>query len=222
MKTYLIDKINRLNRISENLEAKTILCNKSWYIFNDNGNKEIYIFQDNNNLITSVNGNVQNGNWQYISANKSIIISFKNESYMYHPLFFDNTVLVLQQDGTDRYAFMIDENQIQSFHPKSLTELNSYFEYTDRKRIELETKNTINQCENEELEICSQNPKEKDFFSDIKNHVILHIIAIVIAFFVSSYSYFNGNSNSELLFVILFLVYGFTVMGLYIIISYMK
>jgi hypothetical protein len=138
MKTYLLDILNKYNRFSENLDVKTILCNKSWLVFNDTGNKELYIFQENGNLIASVNGNVHNGNWQYISANKSIILSFKEQSYMLHPSFFDKTIFALQQDGTNKYAFMIDEKQSQSFQPKSLTELNSYFENIERKRIEKE------------------------------------------------------------------------------------
>lgn len=138
MKTYLLDILNRYNRFSENLDVKTILCNKSWSVFNDTGNKELYIFQENGNLIASVNGNVHNGNWQYISANKSIILSFKEQSYMLHPSFFDKTIFALQQDGTNKYAFMIDEKQSQSFQPKSLTELNSYFENIEHKRIEEE------------------------------------------------------------------------------------
>lgn len=138
MKTYLLDILNRYNRFSENLDVKTILCNKSWSIFNDAGNKELYIFQENGNLIASVNGNVLNGNWQYISANKSIVISFKEQSYMLHPSFFDKTIFALQQDGTNKYAFMIDEKQSQSFQPKTLTELKSYFENIERKKIEEE------------------------------------------------------------------------------------
>ena len=30
---------------------------------------------------------------------------------MLHPSFFDKTIFALQQDGTNRYAFMIDEKQ---------------------------------------------------------------------------------------------------------------
>lgn len=136
MKTYLLDILNKYNRFSENLDVKTILCNKSWLVFNDTGNKELYIFQENGNLIASVNGNVINGTWQYISVNKSIIISFKEQSYMLHPSFFDKTIFALQQDGTSKYAFMIDEKQSQLFQPKSLTELKSYFENIERKELD--------------------------------------------------------------------------------------
>lgn len=136
MKTYLLDILNRYSRFSENLDVKTVLCNRPWLVFNDTGHKELYIFQENGSLIASVNGNVTNATWQYIPANKSIIISFKEKSYMLHPAFLDNKIFALQQDGTSEYAFMIDETQSTSFQPKSLTELRTYFENVERKRIE--------------------------------------------------------------------------------------
>lgn len=138
MKTYLLDILNRYNRFSENLDVTTVLCNKSWWIFNDSGDKELYIFQEGGSLIASVNGNVINATWQYISANKSLVISFKEQSYMLHPSFIDNTIFALQQDGTERFLFMINEEQCNSFYPKSLKELNNYFEEIERKRIEEE------------------------------------------------------------------------------------
>lgn len=89
MKTYLLDILNKYNRFSESLDVKTILCNKSWLAFNDTGDKELYIFQENGSLIVSINGKVTNGTWQYISTNKSIILSFKGQAYMLHPSFFE-------------------------------------------------------------------------------------------------------------------------------------
>ena len=94
MKTYILDSINRLKRYGENLDAKTILCNKSWQIFNDTGEKELYIFQENGDILLSTNGIVSQGKWQYISANKSILISVKDKSYMLHPSFSINPSLI--------------------------------------------------------------------------------------------------------------------------------
>ena len=136
MKTYLLDIPNRYNRFSKNLDVKTILCNKSWLIFNDSGDKELYIFQENGSLITSINGSVINATWQYISANNSLVISFKEKSYMLHPSFKDDVIFALQQDGTERFVFMIEENQSNFFHPKSLKELTAYFENKERRNIE--------------------------------------------------------------------------------------
>lgn len=136
MKTYLLDIPNRYNRFSKNLDVKTILCNKSWLIFNDSGDKELYIFQENGSLITSINGSVINATWQYLSANNSLVISFKEQSYMLHPSFKDDVIFALQQDGTERFVFMIEENQSNFFHPKSLKELTTYFENKERRNIE--------------------------------------------------------------------------------------
>ena len=68
MKTYFLDVLNGYKRLSEKLDAKTILCNKSWRIFNDSGEKEIYIFQEDGSLIISLNGKVTHATWQYIPA----------------------------------------------------------------------------------------------------------------------------------------------------------
>lgn len=138
MKTFLLDSFNRYKRFSEELNVKTILCNKSWLIFNDCGDKELYVFQENGSLIASVNGNVTNAKWQYIPANKSLVVSFREQSFMFHPSFINNVIFALQQDGTERFAFMINEEQSESFYPKSLKELNNYFEGIERKRIEAE------------------------------------------------------------------------------------
>lgn len=138
MKTYFLDTLNRYKRFSEKLDAKTILCNKSWWIFNDSGEKEIYIFQEDGSLIISFNGKVTHATWQYIPANKSLVISTSKESYMLHPAFVDENIFALQLDGTNKFAFMIDESQKSNFAPKSLRELTYYFEEKETKRIQEE------------------------------------------------------------------------------------
>ena len=52
---------------------------------------------------------------QYISANNSLVISFKEQSYMLNPSFKDDVILLLQQDGIERFVFMIEENQSNFF-----------------------------------------------------------------------------------------------------------
>ena len=135
MKTYLFDTINRYKRYSEELDAKTILCNKSWKVFNDSGEKELYIFNVDGTLIISVSGKVTNASWQYISANKSIVISGNNQSYMVRPIFYDRTLFVLRIDGTSKCAFLIDENSSSSINLKSLSDLKKYFEKKENKTV---------------------------------------------------------------------------------------
>lgn len=135
MKTYLFDTINRYKRYSEELDAKTILCNKSWKVFNDSGEKELYIFNVDGTLIISVSGKVTNASWQYISANKSIVISGNTQSYMVRPIFYDRTLFVLRIDGTSKCAFLIDENSSSSINLKSLSDLKNYFEKKENKTV---------------------------------------------------------------------------------------
>lgn len=151
MKAYLLDIPNKYHRFSKNLDVKAILCNKSWLVFNDSGDKELYIFQENGSLITSVNGSVINATWQYISANNSLVISFKEQSYMLHPSFKDDVIFVLQLDGTEKFAFMIEESQSNSFHPKSLKELTAYFENKERRNIEERQQEKDSYCNSKKL-----------------------------------------------------------------------
>lgn len=144
-----MDSFNKYKRFSEKLDVKAILCNKSWWVFNDSGEKEIYIFQEDGSLIVSLNGNVTVANWKYIPVNKSLIINSKEQSYMLHPAFSDNNILALQKDGTELYSFMILEEQLQLFKPKSLSELNSYFEQKRKAEIEEEQKRLQMQRESE-------------------------------------------------------------------------
>lgn len=127
MKTYLFDSIERYKRFSESLDVKAVICNKSWNIFNDSGEKEIYIFQEDGSLIISNNGKVTDGSWKYIPANKSIIINGNDQSYMLHPAFMDEVIFALQVDGTQLYTFLIDESNKQAFEPKTYSELLQYF-----------------------------------------------------------------------------------------------
>lgn len=135
MKTYLFDSFNRYKRFSEELDAKTILCNKSWWVFNDSGEKELYIFNEDGSLIISVSGRVTNATWKYITANKSIIITGNNQSYMVHPAFYDYTIFALKVDGTNEFAFLIDENNLHTTNLRSFNDVVSYFTEKERQAV---------------------------------------------------------------------------------------
>lgn len=123
MKTFLLDIADRFRRFDEQLDVKALLCNKSWQVFNDSGVKEIYIFQEDGSLIISLNGKVSRATWQYIPANRSLIINSDNESYMLRPFFQDENLFTLQLDGTQEYSFLINE---ASFPVHTFSDLKSY------------------------------------------------------------------------------------------------
>ena len=166
MKTYLFDTINRYKRFSEKLDVQTAICNKSWWVFNDSGEKELYIFNPDGSLDVSFGGRVTEGKWRYVSANKSIIITANTESFMLDPEFIDNAIFALKLNGTNQYVFMIDENNTTLFAPKTYKELMGYFEEkfnaafaleearikAEAKRIEAEAKRKKEEREREEKE----------------------------------------------------------------------
>lgn len=83
--------------------------------------------------------------WKYIPANKSILINGEDNSFvMLRTAFVDENILAFQLDGTDRYAFMIDENNKALFAPKTLEELNTYLvdklDIEKQKQIEQQNK----------------------------------------------------------------------------------
>lgn len=145
MKTYLLETLNRYKRFSESLDAKAVLSNKAWIVFNDEGEKQVYIFQEDGTVLITTNGIGSVKTWKYIPANKSILINGDgNRFVMLRTAFVDENILAFQLDGTDRYAFMIDENNKAFFAPKTLEELNKYLvdklDTVKQKQIEQQNK----------------------------------------------------------------------------------
>lgn len=139
MKTFLFDTFNKYKRFSESLDVETILCNKTWFVFNSSGEREIYIFQENGKLKISLNGKVTHATWEYIPANKSLIISGNEQSYMVHAIYVDNILFTLQIDGTKEYAFLIDEYNKQNFQPQSYNDIKQYFQIREQEFERLES-----------------------------------------------------------------------------------
>jgi hypothetical protein len=111
MKTFLLNIPNEIRNWNNTLDAKSVLCNQSWNVFNDEGVKEVYIFQKDGTLIASHNGKVTKAKWEYIPQNTSLIIeNLGADTFMLRPTYYDKKVLALQVDGTDNYALMVDEN----------------------------------------------------------------------------------------------------------------
>lgn len=148
MKTYLLETLNRYKRFSESLDAKAVLSNKAWIVFNDEGEKQVYIFQEDGTVLITTNGIGSVKTWKYIPANKSILINGKDNSFvMLRTAFVDENILAFQLDGTDRYAFMIDENNKALFAPKTLEELNTYLvdKLDKEKQKQIEQQNKDNE-----------------------------------------------------------------------------
>lgn len=127
MKAYLLDVFSEYKRFSQGLDVKAIICNRPWYIFNEDGEKEVLIFQKDGSIIVSNNGIVSDGTWKYIPANTSLIITTSEASLMLHPIYTDNNIIAMNLDGSEEVLLLIDENKIQKLLT-SKSEVNAYLE----------------------------------------------------------------------------------------------
>lgn len=124
MKAFIFDLVNKLQRTSNTLDAKAILCNKTWRVFSDTGEKEVYIFMEDGKLVISMNGSVDMGTWMYVPANQSLVITGK-QNYLVHPVICNN-ILALIVDGTNQCAFLLDDTKRELESVKSLQNISSY------------------------------------------------------------------------------------------------
>lgn len=199
MKTYLFETLNRYKRFSESLDAKAVLSNKAWIVFNDEGEKQVYIFQEDGTVLITTNGIGSVKTWKYIPANKSILINGDgNRFVMLRTAFVDENILAFQLDGTDRYAFMIDENNKALFAPKTLEELNTYLvdKLDTEKQKQIEQQNKDNElaekakqeanCEKaekirREIEIKYLDPKMKRCLFFVVLAAVFYLLAMATA-----------------------------------------
>ena len=79
MKTYLLETLNRYKRFSESLDAKAVLSNKAWVVFNDEGEKQVYIFQGME-LYFNCEVRIEHDDIYFTYQNEKFMIEASNES----------------------------------------------------------------------------------------------------------------------------------------------
>jgi len=162
MKTYLLNIPKELKKFSQELDAKALLCNKTWEVLNDEGNKQVFIFQNDGKLLISTNGDVTNSTWQFITANNSIVITVKDQTTMLRPAFIDGVIFAMQKDGTQECLFLIDEHNKSVCPNRTLTELNLYFYQEVEKILEAEAKQREQQQRDQELKKREEEQKKRE------------------------------------------------------------
>ena len=146
MKTYLMSIPKSLKGVSDKLNVKSLLCEKTWIVFHEE-TKVIFIFQKGGSLIVSQNGEASKGQWEYIKSNKTILIEAEDVMLLLHPTLVDDVLIILQQDGTNAYLILIDEEKIDKFVQKTTATINDYLkeisgEERESKQKEEQEKNT--------------------------------------------------------------------------------
>ncbi len=134
MRTYVLDTLNRIRRKSEELDAKTILTNKAWKIFNDEGDEETIYFLENGKLRVSINGITTSGTWELFVEDRSVHIMYDGQKngILLKPKFDANGILAMQLDGTNKYSFLIDKKNNNLNNIKTLSDLNNFYKQIEQ------------------------------------------------------------------------------------------
>lgn len=219
MKTYIMSIPDTIIGIGEKLNITSMLCNKSWIVFNEEGVKTLYIFDKDGSLIISNNGLASNSHWKYIKANKTILIEDDGISFLLHPTFINEAIFILQQDGTQQYLFLIDEKKGEQLLLNSLSAINNYvkdlapqpYSNNDREIIQIEEQR-------------KQREKIAEEFQDEIKHAILPIrkrrnifmvsailcfVMFIIFIILAGYEIHSENYDMTLWFVVLTGMCGF-------------
>jgi hypothetical protein len=161
MKQYLIHSVQRLMNYSKQLDAESSLYHKKWWIFNDEGDAEVLIFLPDNDVLISRSGVVTKGKWNLNANNSTLLVDFSTISYLFEPAFIDDNLFALRPLGSqNNIVVMIDEANKANFRPKTLAELNQYFD--EKAQLLLDEENRIlNQPKIEEARRQWEKAKEK-------------------------------------------------------------
>lgn len=124
MKTYILDSFNRLKSYSKALDAKAVLCNKAWLIFNTEGNKEVWKFKQDGTMSIAHNGEFQIYNWNYDTTDNSVnIMKSDTTGICIKPVVYNGFVLGFRQDGTEHDMVMIEERKLIEYAIHTAEEL---------------------------------------------------------------------------------------------------
>ena len=138
---------------------------------------------------------------------------------MLRTAFVDENILAFQLDGTDRYAFMIDENNKALLAPKTLEELNIYLvdklDKEKQKRIEQQNKENEfaekakQKVDREKAEKIRREIEMKYLDSKMKKGMFFVVLAAVFYALAAAFSVLGGSVwVGSLLFAIIFTYFG--------------
>lgn len=111
MQLFIQDLVNKLPQLSEKLDNYALFIDKPWVLIDSNLVYQKYIFKKNGELIISIDGNVQVGNWEYLTTAKSLIIDRITDKILLNQSFINKAIMILKIDGS-KNQFVILANEI--------------------------------------------------------------------------------------------------------------
>ena len=136
MKTYILHNLDKIAKYSKALDAKAILYDKNWEVFNEDGDKEVLIFRPKGELLIVKKGIVTKSNWELLPTG-SILITTDGTTCLFNAAFVDENVLALQLDGTSECMVMIESNKKESLRLNTIQEINKYLDNQNPETVEV-------------------------------------------------------------------------------------
>lgn len=210
MKTYLMSIPDSIKGISDKLNIKALLCDKSWVIYNDEDTKIVFIFEKSGSIIISQNGVVEKAKWEYVKANKSILIENNGQTLLLHPTFVDDILFIMQQDGTNLHIVMIDEKEVERLMLKTLEAINKYL-------VNVSNQHNTNYIYSQRRELTEEQLLREQAYKETKYEIesstaeLKHqkkissiiIVITIICFFISLFITISSTLFSEHLLVVI-------------------
>lgn len=171
MKRFPLKSITKIKKHSQQLDAESILINKSWNVFSDTEEEMFFMFLANTELHIYINGNVFKGGW-ILLANDYLLIDMGSEPYLYNAAFVANQFLALNLNGANEYLILIEEGFKNQLALNSIDRLDNYLENKyiieaelEQRRIEKIRQETIRLEEEKNIQLQKQKEqKEQERF----------------------------------------------------------
>ncbi|MDB5018620.1 MAG: hypothetical protein JWQ84_3452 [Mucilaginibacter sp.] len=112
MITVLNSLLPRLQQYSLNIDKTSFFIDKPWVMIDRDNNYHHYSFQNEGRLITSLNGMVQFGTWEYIPGSKSFLISRGVDVIFLNQVFIQNGLMFLKKDGSEQDPWLLINKNI--------------------------------------------------------------------------------------------------------------
>ena len=192
MKDFINNILPSIKAISKKIDDETILKNQHWVLLDEKGiTGTTYIFRDKKQLLVSIDGDVCEGTWEYLTNDK-ILINLNGKMLLYRNQYFDDKILTLKKDNSEIYSVLINEKLISTG-------------YDDINKIEEFLKETYQLKERERgipthLIESTINEKGLDKLAKKENQDenVKTIIFVLVFVFLMIFLYVFYNQNSDI------------------------
>lgn len=110
---------HQMSGASKSLQSKVLLVDKKWILIDKDGKQIQLIFRANQKVIVVVDGEIDDGSWEYISSERQLYISAGSFKWLLNECFVNDNLLILCADNEkDRYYAMINHSALNGIAPE--------------------------------------------------------------------------------------------------------